>query len=91
VYAVRGHRPEDRDHHHREPVDGGAVLGLAQLKPQRKRQAEDADRARDRNTVLTEEIRHRLAHARGEKLQDPEDHRDLGHLGEGVVTDLPSQ
>ena len=83
VHAVGGHRAEDRDHHHREPVDTGRGIALAQLQPQREPQPEDADRRGERHALLAEEVGHRLAHAGGQQLQDPEDRGDLRDLRQG--------
>ena len=77
---IGDHRPEDRHHHHREPIGRRVVLTTAILQPERQRGAEDSDEPGHRNAVLAHEVRHRLPHPRRQDLQDPEHHRDLGNL-----------
>ena len=82
VDGISGHRPEHGGHGHREPVIRSAVLRLAQLKSQREHQPKESHHGGERDTLLTQEVGHRLSHPGGQQLQHPEDQRDLGHLHE---------
>jgi hypothetical protein len=56
--AIGDHRAEHRDHHHGEPVHGSAIGASPELQPHRHAQAEQADRAGERDADVREEVRH---------------------------------
>ena len=86
VEDVSGHRAENAHHRHRQPVGPGHVAVLDELQVERDAEGDATKDDGDlRHQGVDQEIGGRLPHRRGQRLDDPKEGGDFGHLGQRLA------